>query len=140
MKPKSIKPMIAVIILMLITSALTCSCATGKIVLSNNADIDKYKYVVFGNKLSGNRELYDILLEVDNLIAETNLKVLSGSEISKVSARSDGILTRHTHVASGWDTSITVTFYDYNDNQCVAVVKGSTVGALRRKLDKLFNK
>ncbi len=151
MKPKSIKPMIAVIILMLMTS-----CATGKIVLSNNADIGRYKYVVFGNETSGDRELDDVILEVHNQIAETNLKVLSNSETSKVLACSDGILTPHIHVTSEkWDgghTYITVTFYDYNDHQCVAVVKSSGIGisvsqdqeialsALRKKLDELFKK
>ncbi len=151
MKPESFKPMIAVIILMLITS-----CAAGKIVLSNNADIGKYKYVVFGNETSGDRELDDIILEVQNQIAETNLKVLLNSEISKVSACSDGILTPNIHVTSEkWDgghTYITVTFYDYNDNRRVAVVKSSGIGvtvsqdqeialsALKKKLDELFKK
>lgn len=143
--------MIAVIILILMTS-----CAAGKIVLSNNADIDRYKYVVFGDETSGDRELDDVILEVQNQIAETNLKVLSNSEISKVLAGSNVILTPHIHVTSEkWDgghTYITVTFYDYNDKQCVAVVKSSGIGisvsqdqeialsALRKKLDELFKK
>lgn len=148
--------MIAVIILMLITSALTCSCATGKIILSNNADIGKYKYVVFGNETSGNRELDDVVLQVQNQIAETNLKVLSQSEISNVLLRSNVILTPHINVTSEkWDgghTYITVTFYDYSANQRVAVVKSSGIGfsvtqdqdvalgALKKKLDELFKK
>ncbi len=155
MKLKSIKPMITVVILMLMTSCATMS-ATGKIVLSNNADIDRYKYVVFGNETSGDRELDDVILEVQNQIAETNLKVLSNSEISKVLAGPNVILTPHIHVTSEkWDgghTYITVTFYDYSDHQCVAVVKSSGIGAtvshdqeialsaLRKKLDELFKK
>ncbi len=155
MKPKPIKPMITVIILMLMTSCATMG-ATGKIVLSNNADIDKYKYVVFGDETSGDRELDDVILEVHNQIAETNLKVLSTSEASKVLARSGAILTPNIHVISEkWDgghTYITVTFYDYNNNQCVAVVKSSGIGisisqdqaialgALKKKLDELFKK
>lgn len=151
MKQKSIKLMIAVIILILMTS-----CAAGKIVLSNNADIDRYKYVVFGDETSGDRELDDVILEVHNQIAETNLKVLSNSEISKVLVGPNVILTPNIHVTSEkWDgghTYITVTFYDYNDHQCVAVVKSSGIGvtvsqdreialgALKKKLDELFKK
>ena len=33
--------------------ALMTSCASGKIVLSNNANISKYKYVIFGKETSG---------------------------------------------------------------------------------------
>ena len=40
---KYIIPIIAMI-------ALMTSCASGKIVLSNDANISKYKYVIFGRK------------------------------------------------------------------------------------------
>lgn len=156
MKQKSINPMIAAGILMLMSFVSMCSCATGKIVLSKNADIDKYKYVVFGDETTGDKELDDVILEVHNQIAETNLKVLSTSEISKVLACSGLILAPNIHVTSEkWDgghTYITVTFYDYNNNQRVAVVKSSGIGisvshdqeialgALKKKLDELFKK
>ena len=39
-----------------IITVLITSCATGKIVLSNNANINKYKYVIFGYETSGDRE------------------------------------------------------------------------------------
>ncbi len=79
---------------------LMTSCASSKLVLSNNANIDKYKYVIFGNKTSGDRELDDVVMAVENLIAETNLKVLSASNISKVSEFSDNILTPYISVTS----------------------------------------
>lgn len=91
-------------------------------------------------------------MAVQNQIAETNLKVLSTSNISKVLECSDSILTPNIHVTSEkWDgghTYITVTFYDYNNNQRIAVVKSSGIGmtvshdqnialgAIRKKLDK----
>ena len=114
----------------------------------------QYKYVIFGSESSGDRELDDIIMAVQNQIAETNLKVLSTSNISKVLECSDSILTPNIHVTSEkWDgghTYITVTFYDYNNNQRIAVVKSSGIGmtvshdqnialgAIRKKLDKLF--
>ena len=91
--------------------ALMTSCASGKIVLSNDANISKYKYVIFGK--------------------ETSIHVTSEK----------------------WDgghTYITVTFYDYNTNQSVAVIKSSGIGmtishdqnialnAIRKKINKLF--
>ena len=41
--------------------ALMTSCASGKIVLSNDANISKYKYVIFGKETSGDRELDDVV-------------------------------------------------------------------------------
>lgn len=150
MKLKFIKQIIAIAIII----SLVASCSSSKIVLSNNANIEKYKYVIFGNELSGDRELDDVVMLVQNQIAETNLKVLSASNISKVSECSDSILTPNIHVTSEkWDgghTYITVTFYDYNNNQCIAVVKSSGIGmtvshdqnialgAIRKKLNRLF--
>lgn len=136
--------------------SLMTSCASSKIVLSNNVDISRYKYVIFGSESSGDRELDDIVMAVQNQIAETNLKVLPASNISKILECSDSILTPNIHVTSEkWDgghTYITVTFYDYNSNQHIAVVKSSGIGmtvshdqnialgALRKKLDRLFKK
>lgn len=138
-----------------IITVLITSCATGKIVLSNNANINKYKYVIFGYETSGDRELDDVVMSVQNQIAETNLIVLSASNTSKIIECSDSILTPNIHVTSEkWDgghTYITVTFYGYNNNQRVVVIKSSGIGmtvnhdqsialnAIRKKLNKLFN-
>nr|WP_285821959.1 MULTISPECIES: hypothetical protein [Bacteroidales] len=144
---KYIIPIIAMI-------ALMTSCVSGKIVLSNDANISKYKYVIFGKETSGDRELDDVVMSVQNQIAETNLIVLSASNTVKIIEYSDSILTPNIHVTSEkWDgghTYITVTFYDYNTNQSVAVIKSSGIGmtvshdqnialsAIRKKLNKLF--
>ena len=125
---KLIKQIIPIAIII----TLMTSCASSRIVLSSNADVSKYKYVIFGSESSGDRELDDIIMAVQNQIAETNLKVLSTSNISKVLECSDSILTPNIHVTSEkWDgghTYITVTFYDYNNNQRIAVVKSSGIG------------
>ena len=117
--------------------------------------MSKYKYVIFGNESSGDRELDDIVMAVQNQITETSLKVLSTSDVSSI-RMTDSILTPNIHITSEkWDgghTYITVTFYDYSNNQCIAVVKSSGIGmtvshdqnialgAIKKKLDKLFPK
>lgn len=151
MKQKLIKHIISIAIM----TAFMTSCASCKIVISNDVNISKYKYVIFGNKTSGDRELDDVVMSVHNQIAETNLTVLSASNTLRVFECSDSILTPNIHVSSEkWDgghTYITVTFYDYNTNQSVAVIKSSGIGmtvthdqsialnAIRKKLNKLFN-
>ena len=150
MKFKLVKRIIPIAIIMAITS-----CASSKIVLSNDVNIDKYEYVIFGEESSGDRELDDIVMTVQNQIAETNLKVISTSDISKALDCYDNILTPNINVTSEkWDgehTYITITFYDYNNHKPIAVVKSSGIGitvshdqkialnAIKKKLDILFN-
>ena len=153
--------------------ALMTSCASGKIVLSPDVSFPKMTYlyllmfasfdrtifpeaqdVIFGKETSGDRELDDVVMSVQNQIAETNLTVLSPSNTLKIFECSDSILSPNIHVTSEkWDgghTYITVTFYDYNTNQSVAVIKSSGIGmtvshdqsialsAIRKKISKLF--
>lgn len=141
---------------MLITIILNImvACASSRVVLSNNVSIDKYKYVIFGDKMTGDRDLDDIVMIVQNYISSTNLKVISSIDKNKVLECSDSILTPSIHVTSEkWDgghTYITVTFYDYSSNQYIAVVKSSGIGmtvghdqnialkAIKKELKKLF--
>lgn len=137
-----------------IVSLIMASCASSKVVLSNNVSIDKYKYVIFGDETTGDRELDDVVMAVQNHISSTNLKVLSSTNRLKILECSDSILTPNIHITSEkWDgghTYITITFYDYNSNQRVAVVKSSGIGmtvghdqnialgVIKKELDKLF--
>ena len=108
---KLIKQIIPIVIII----TLMTSCASSKIVLSSNADVSKYKYVIFGSESSGDRELDDIVMAVQNQIAETNLKVLSASDILKVLECSDSILTPNIHVTSEkWDGGYTYIIYHSN--------------------------
>ena len=51
-----------------IVSLIMASCASSKVVLSDNVSIDKYKYVIFGNETTGDRELDDVVMAVQNHI------------------------------------------------------------------------
>ena len=104
--------------------------------------------------MTGDRDLDDIVMIVQNYISSTNLKVISSIDKNKVLECSDSILTPSIHVTSEkWDgghTYITVTFYDYSSNQYIAVVKSSGIGmtvghdqnialkAIKKELKKLF--
>ena len=108
------------------------ACSTSRSVISHGVDLSKYSYVVFGTESSGDRELDDIIMAGQNEIAETNLTVLSVSNTLKIFESSDSILTPNIHVTSEkWDgghTYITITFYDYDTGQSIAVLKSSGIG------------
>lgn len=138
----------------LLITILISSCATSKVVVSHGIDLSEYSYVVFGSESTGDRELDDVLLSVQNEIAKTRLSVLSAPEGSAIASKGEKVLTPNIHVASEkWDgghTYITINFYDYSTNQSVAVIKSSGIGltvshdqnialtALRKKLIGIF--
>lgn len=130
------------------------SCSTSKVVISNGIDLSKYSYVVFGKETTGDRELDDVVMVVQNEIADTKLTVISGQEgLAKIAA-GELVLSPNIHVSTEkWDgghTYITITFYDYKTNQSVVVLKSSGIGltisqdqdialgAIRKKLKRVF--
>lgn len=132
------------------------SCSTSKSVISFNTDLSKYSYIIFGNELTGDKELDDIVLKVQNEIANTRLKVIPEQDILILTALGKNILSPTIHVITEkWDgghTYITITFYDYNTKQRVAVIKSSGIGltisqdqkiainAIRKELKKALGK
>ena len=116
---------------------LSCSiclhaCATSHLVVATGTNISKYEYVVFGKESEGDRSLDDVVMMVQNEIANTRLKVVSASEGINLIAQGKSVLTPHINVLSEkWDgghTYITINFYDYNTNQSVIVIKSSGIG------------
>lgn len=134
-----------------LTLFLFTSCSSSKVVVSNGIDLSKYQYVIFGAKSTGDKDLDDIMLMVQNEIANTNLNVVSSYNLTTAGAY---ILSPNINIKTEkWDgghTYVTITFYDYHTNQLLAVVKSSgigisisqdqtiAVGAIRKKLQSIF--
>lgn len=128
------------------------ACSTSKAVVSHGIDLTKYSYVVFGKESTGDRELDDIVMAVQNEIADTKLRVISEQDGLTKIALGEFVLSPNIHVTTEkWDgghTYITITFYDYNTNQSVVVLKSRGIfltishdqnialGAIRKKLKK----
>lgn len=137
----------------IVSILLFVSCSSSKAVVSTGVDLSKYQHVVFGSETTGDRALDDVMLMVQNEIANTKLNVVSSYNLSSAGMY---ILTPHISVTSEkWDgghTYITITFYDYYTNQAVVVVKSSGIGmtvshdqdialgAIKKKLQKVFGK
>lgn len=130
------------------------ACSTSKAVISHGIDLSKYSYVVFGKESTGDRELDDIVMAVQNEIANTKLEVISEQNGLEKIALGELVLSPSIHVSTEkWDgghTYITITFYDYDTNQSTVVLKSSGIGltisqdqnialsAIRKKLKKVF--
>ena len=139
----------------LLISILLMSCASSSTVttLVGDNDILNYKYVVFGTEDEGDAELADILMLVQNDISK-KLQVVSSEKARTLIHQGEHILTPRINVKTEkWDgghTYISISFYDYETNQSVAVVKSNGIGltvshdqelaykAIKKELDKTF--
>lgn len=146
---------VPLLLMLSVLSIVFTSCSSSaKLVVSSGANISKYKYVNFGKEQTGDRELDDVMLLIQNEISNTKLQ-----PISLTYAPDDYLgytLTPNINVKSEkWDgghTYITITFYDLLTDQSIAVVKSSGIGlsishdqklalgAIRKKLQTVFGK
>lgn len=143
------------IFLLLFTLVLLISCSSSKSVttIAKGNDISMYKYVVYGSEDEGDAELADILMMVQNDISE-KLHVVSPEKARSLIYQGEMVLSPRINVKTEkWDgghTYISISFFDYDTNQSVAVVKSSGIGlsisqdqrlaykAIKKELDKLF--
>ena len=129
------------------------SCSSSNAVVSHGSDLSKYKYVVFGKESTGDRELDDMIMLIQNEIAN-RLQVISAQKGLELLNLGELILSPNINVKSEkWDgghTYITINFHDYDTSQSLAVIKSSGIGltishdqkialnAIRKKLDKIL--
>ena len=134
---------------------LMVSCASSKsnTTVSNGVTLSDYRYIVFGNDDDGDAELADILMMVQNELAD-KLTVVSPTNALGIIKAGGKVLSPRINVKSEkWDgghTYISISFYDYATNQNVAVVKSSGIGlsishdqklalsAIKKELNKTF--
>ena len=106
-------------------------------VIANGVNVNKYEYVVYGDKSTGDRELDDVVMMVQNEISNTKLTVISPTEAIRLIANGKYVLSPIISVKSEkWDggqTYITINFYDIETNQSVAIIKSSGIGFSRPK-------
>ena len=132
---------------------VACASSQSATTIAKGNDISKYKYVVFGSGDEGDAELADILMMVQNDTSE-RLQVVSSEKARSLIYQGEKVLSPRINVKTEkWDgghTYISISFYDYDTNQSVAVVKSSGIGmtishdqklaykALKKELDKTF--
>lgn len=140
----------ASLVLMIMASCATSNTTT---TIAHGHKISDYKYVVFGKEGDGDAELDDILMMVQNQIAE-NLQVVSSDRANSLVSSGENVLTPRINVKSEkWDggmTYISVSLIDYYTQQSIAVVKSSGIGltvahdqrlaykAIEKELNKVF--
>lgn len=136
-------------------SLVMTSCASSSSVttIANGNDLTQYKYVIFGSSEEGDAELNDISLIVQNEISN-KLQVVSSEKALSLMSLGNKVLTPKINIKSekweGGYTYITISFYDFETSQMVAVVKSSGIGwsiahdqklaleAIKKELDKTF--
>lgn len=134
-------------------SMVSCASSKSTTTLSNGKTLSDYKYIVFGNEDEGDAELADILMMVQNELSD-KLIVVSPTRAQSLLNQGEKVLSPRISVKSEkWDgghTYISISFYDFDTNQSVAVVKSSGIGlsishdqklafsAIKKELNKAF--
>ena len=130
------------------------SCVTSKnVIVESGVSLSKYKYVVYGKEENGDGELDDIMLMVQNEISK-KLKTVSERQALSLLDQGEYILSPRVNIKTEkWDgghTYITISFFDFDTNQRLAVAKSSGIGlsishdqqlaleGIRKQLNKLF--
>ena len=131
------------------------SCASSKstTTIANGMSLSNYKYIIFSKEDSGDAELTDILMMVQNELSE-KLVVVSQTRALFLIEQGEKVLSPRINIKSEkWDgghTYITISFYDYDTNKSVAVIKSSGIGwsisqdqkrafsAIKKELHKAF--
>lgn len=132
---------------------VSCASSQSTTTIAKGNNVSNYKYVVFGSEDEGDAELADILMMVQNDISE-KLQVVSPEKARILIRQGERVLSPRINVKTEkWDgghTYISISFYDYDTNQSVAVVKSSGIGlsisqdqklaykAIKKELDKTF--
>lgn len=133
---------------------VSCASSQSTTTVSNGINITDYKHVVYGDDdKDGAAELTDILLLVQNELSG-KMSVVSANEAIRLIDAGEKVISPRINVKSEkWDgghTYITISFYDFNTNQLVAVVKSSGIGlsiaqdqklalsAIKKELNKVF--
>ena len=132
---------------------VSCAASQSTTTIAKGNNVSNYKYVVFGSEDEGDAELADILMMVQNDISE-KLQVVSPEKARILIRQGERVLSPRINVKTEkWDgghTYISISFYDYDTNQSVAVVKSSGIGlsisqdqelaykAIKKELDKTF--
>ena len=120
----------AVLLISVLFAMISCMSSTNT-VLSHGIDLSEYKYIVFGKDDKGDAELDDIMMMLQNELAN-KLVVLSPVKAQQLLDQGEKILSPRINVKSEkWDgghTYISISFYDFETNQNIAVVKSSGIG------------
>ena len=112
----------------ILTTIMLQACANSKAVVSRGIDLSKYSYVVFGQESTGNSGLDDMIIAVQNEIADTELEVVSAQNGRVKMSLGESVLSPNIHIlseSSGIGMSI-------SQDQNIAL------SSIRKKLKKLF--
>lgn len=133
------------------------SCTMSKYVVSNSANIEKYKYASISEVMgyTGSPKLMDMDVQIFNIVASSDLEMIGEKEISNLSKEEQNalLLVKYSATQSKEESGISITFVDYLTLRPIATCKGvSGLGlneshdmriALKKaqeQVKKLFNK
>lgn len=105
------------------------SCTTSRTVVSNSAELDKYKYASLTDVTSYNGSAYlmDMEVKIYDAVSETRLEMVGDKRIIDLSPiqKSQLLLVRFSASQNDEESVISVNFVDYMTGKPIASCRGS---------------
>lgn len=105
------------------------SCTTSRTIVSNSAELDKYKYASLTDVTSynGSAALMDIEVKIYDAVSETRLEMVGDKRIIDLSPtqKSQLLLVRFSASQNNDESVISVNFVDYVTGKPVASCRGA---------------
>jgi hypothetical protein len=117
------------ILLLLITVISLTSCTTSRSVISDSANLDKYKYASLTDVMNynGSAALMDIEVKVYDALESTRLKMIGDRRIGELSPlqKEQLLLVRFSASQNDEESVVSVNFVDYMTGKPVASCRGA---------------
>jgi hypothetical protein len=108
---------------------LLSSCTTSKYVVSNSANIEKYKYasIIEVMGYTGSPRLMDMDVQIYDIVASSGLKMIGEKEISNLPEEEQNalLLVKYSATQSEEESIVSITFVDYLTLRPVATCRGA---------------
>jgi hypothetical protein len=151
------KTLYKVYLVLFITLLFFSSCTTSKYVVSDSANIEKYKYASINEVMgyTGSPKLMDMDVQIFNIVASSDLEMIGEKEISNLSKEEQNalLLVKYSATQSEEESVVSITFVDYLTLRPVATCRGAfglglneshdmkiALNKAKEQVKKLFNK
>lgn len=151
------KIQIKIYFVIMIASLILLSCTTSNYVVSNSANIDKYKFATINKVMgyTGSAQLMDMDVRIYDIVEKSGLKMIGEKEIQNLSKEGQEslLLVKYSATQSEQESVVSITFVDYLTLRPIATCRGAygfgwteeqdmnvALDRAKEQVKKLFNK
>ncbi len=103
------------------------SCTTSNYVVSNSANVDKYKFASISEVMeyTGSASLMDMDVQIYDIVANSGLTMIGEREIEDLAEKESLLLVKYSVSQNSDESVVSITFVDYLTLKPVATCRGA---------------